>query len=347
MNPLLVLLILFFNQAHSTEVPTVGIAEQAAQRLQSVAPAKESTEFPYDMQIYISEGMPEGVLRQIFKQSLDYPSGKIRFVVRGFEPQKLGEMIARLRSLFPDPKTDKIIIEVDPGAFRQYQVEAVPTYLIRQNQKWFEVRGAISIEGAIASVKKGGHIVQGELYAIKEPDILSVIEERAKNYDWSSALARVKKRMMDRLSPSFDLPTVTEDVTEYFAPTFTLPQNIVIPKYNNQPEKMIAQAGTTINVLNYAKLQVPMIVFDQEDERQLRLVKDWIKTYPNADLFVVGQIDAKKDTPRQVELSKEFGKPVYPWFGKMTDRFGVRAVPAIVDQQGDRLRIRYVAPKGF
>jgi len=324
------------------------IARQSTERYKKTSPSGSGEDIGFDIQIFISAGMPEGVLRHLFKQALEYPQGKVRFVVRGFEPQRLGQLIGKLRSLFPEPTDDRLVIEVDPNAFRDYGVDAVPVYLVREKDKWFEVRGAVSIAGAEENVRKKGSLVCGDLYAISEPDILAVIEERAKNYDWRPAMDRARARLEANLARTFDLPTVTRSEEAFFTPNFTVPQNIVIPGYNGNPEMVVARAGDSFNVLDFTRLQAPIIVFDQSDPRQIKMVKNWLEgPYAHADVFVVGGMPASSDKPPQVLLAEQFKRPVYPWFGRMTDRFGVRAVPAIVDQVGKQLRIRYVEPKGF
>lgn len=321
--------------------------DSATDRYREQAPARSAAEIDYTMQVFISEGIPAGALRQLFRQALDEPPGRVRFVLKGFEPQKLGALIGRLRKLFPDPQSDSILIEIDPEAFRTYQVESVPVFLVKDGQDWYEVQGMISLEGAREHVRQRGSLVVGELYTVKEPDILAVIEERARDYDWSAALARAQARVANKLTPQFDLPTVTRSAETTFVPVFTVPEDIVIPAHGDQPETPLARAGTRYNVLDFTRLQAPIIVFDASDPRQQRLVQQWIAgDYAQADLFVVGATPVGNQ-PGTVALAQQLQRPVYPWFGRMTDRFGVRAVPAIVDQVGDHLRIRYVEPAAF
>ena len=82
-----------------------------------VSPEGESATnaLDFDVQIFISSGMPEGVLRSLFRQALDEGAKRVRFVVRGFEPQKVGELLKKLRMLLPDPYKDDVLVEVDPG----------------------------------------------------------------------------------------------------------------------------------------------------------------------------------------------------------------------------------------
>lgn len=319
--------------------------EEATDRYREQSPQASVPLLDYDMQVFISTGIPDGALREMLNQALMEEPGRVRFVLRGFEPQQLGPLIGKIRKLFENIEEDRLVVEIDPEAFRTYQVEAVPVYLVREEGKWFEVQGMISLEGARENVRRRGPLVVGELYPIAEPDILSIIEQRAQDYDWSSALNRAQSRMTQNIAPTFDLPTVTQNHEEFFTPTFTVPHDIVIPAQGGQPEHVLAYGGQSFNVLDYTNLQVPIIVFDASDSRQVQMVQHWVRNrYSSADLFVLNADKSTDGTPSQISLAKQFGRPVYPWFGRMTDRFGVRAVPAIVEQSDKKLRISYVRP---
>ena len=88
-----------------------------------------------------------------------------------------------------------------------------------------------------------------------------------------------------------------------------------------------------------------MIVFDASDKRQVRMVAQWVKRpeYKGADLFVVGSASQARDpqSPVSVDLARVLKRPVYPMLQRLAERFGVESVPAIVEQEGRNLRIRY------
>ncbi|CAN7671494.1 TrbC family F-type conjugative pilus assembly protein [Acidovorax sp. LjRoot194] len=316
---------------------------------QSVKSEQETGALPdFDMQVFISTGMPDGVLRSLFRQSLDEGGKRVRFVVRGFEPQKIGELIHKLRMHLPDPYKDEVLVEVDPNAFRSYGVTSVPVYLVKNKDKWFSIRGAVSLDGARAMARKGGNYKAGESYAVAEPDILSVIEDRAKKYDWEGAFARARTRAAQNIKPSFDLPTVVKESTDYFVPTFTVPEDVTGPGPDGKGTVVLAKAGQTFNLLQHTRLQVPVIAIDAGDERQIQLVRGWLKRpeYRAADVFIVGSMtSAQSGNVVMEELVKKFNRPVFPLVKRLGDRFGIQAVPAIVEQEGDRLRIRYFNPQ--
>ncbi|WP_250439392.1 TrbC family F-type conjugative pilus assembly protein [Delftia tsuruhatensis] len=325
--------------------------DEAKERLQSKAPRSEASrsapEQDFDIQVFISTGMPEGVLRQLFRQALAKDPKRIRFVVRGFEPQKVGALLSKLRHLLPDPYNDDVIVEVDPNAFRAYAVDAVPVYLVKDKakDKWFEIRGTASLDLAQDFARRGGSYTAGDLYPIAEPDILAVIEERARKYDWEPAMKRAQARAAQNLRPTFDLPTSSRNATAYFTPTFTAPHDITSPGQNGRGEVLIARAGQTFALLDYTRLQVPVLVFDATDPRQLSLVRQWIQRpeYKGADVFVVGSNAVARDTttPVSSDLQHLLKRPVFPMPRRLAERFGVDAVPAIVEQEGRNLRIRY------
>lgn len=59
------------------------VADTARQR---AIGGQEPAAADYDIQVFISAGMPEGVLRHLFAQAVELPPGRVRFVIRGFTP---------------------------------------------------------------------------------------------------------------------------------------------------------------------------------------------------------------------------------------------------------------------
>lgn len=124
-----------------------------------------------------------------------------------------------------------------------------------------------------------------------------------------------------------------------------MPHDITTPGQGGKGEVTIARAGQTFALLDHTRLQVPVIVFDASDKRQVRMVAQWVKRpeYKGADLFVVGSASQARDpqSPVSVDLARVLSCPVYPMLQRLAERFGVESVPAIVEQDGRNLRIRY------
>lgn len=339
-----------FSTDSTKNAPAPWIKDIASNYSRQASPVGEAAAnaIDFDLQVFISSGMPDGVLRSLFKQALDEGATRVRFVVRGFEPQKLGELMKKLRMLLPDPYKDDILVEIDPNAFRAYNVQQVPVYLVKNQDKWYSLKGAISLDGAREQVRKGGAYSSGELYAIAEPDVLSIVEDRAQKYDWESAFTRARERAGANLKPHFDLPTVIADAIDYYVPTFTVPEDVTGPGPDGKGTVLLGKAGQEIRLLDYTKLQVPMIALDATDARQVKMVQGWLTRpeYKNADVFIVGsEMPSPGATVPMEILSKQLNRPVFPLFKRLGERMGVQAVPAIIEQEGDRLRIRYFNPQ--
>ncbi|MCQ9307548.1 hypothetical protein, partial [Staphylococcus hyicus] len=128
--------------------------------------------------------------------------------------------------------------------------------------------------------------------------------------------------------------------TAYFTPSFTAPHDITSPGQQGKGEVVLARGGQTFALLDYTRLQVPVLVFDATDPRQVRMVRRWIERpeYKGADLFVVGSGAPARDSKTTVtsDLQQSLRRPVFPMPRRLAERFGVDAVPAIVEQEGQR-----------
>lgn len=206
------------------------------------------------------------------------------------------------------------------------------------------------LETAREYAKKKGAYNAGESYAIKEPDILSVIEARAQNFEWQpcsrqSSFAHCCESQNPGLICLRPIEISQHISSRHSLHRMTSPS----PGPNGAGEITLARAGQTFRLLEYTRLQVPVIVFDASDERQIRLVQSWFRKpeFASADLFIVGT-DVQVKSPRMPvtsELSRKPGRPVFPMMQRLSERFGLEAVPAIVEQEGVRLRLRYFDPQ--
>lgn len=181
--------------------------------------------------------------------------------------------------------------------------------------------------------------VIGPVYQVTEPDMLEWIEAKVRaKVDSGEALRyqqdQAKKIEQKLLNPD-PLRSVTKavrDRTTYFDPTFTVTEN-----YKDEKGAILVPAGTTINPLDRIGLSRPLIFFDGRDPKQVAFAKKFI--------------DSKGGVARPVlvagsyfNLMERWGTPVYfDQKASLIRRFGITAVPAIVQQDGRRLRIDEVA----
>ena len=177
--------------------------------------------------------------------------------------------------------------------------------------------------------------VIGPTYEISEPHLLQMIEQRLRAKERSGELGRLEAQVRERGIATVKNPPpvtglrATETVrTFYFDPSFTLDRNILGP----QGELLFA-AGTRKNPLEVVSLSRHLLFFDARDPRQVGRARQLIALYQ-------GRVKPILVGGAYLDLMQSWHLPVYyDQQGLLTTRLGIRQVPALVTQDGRRLRI--------
>ena len=175
----------------------------------------------------------------------------------------------------------------------------------------------------------------GPTYEITEPHLLQMIERRLREMERSGELARIEQEARGRGTeavrqpvPVANLRTTTAPRTYYVDPTYTLDRNLLGAK-----GELLFAAGTKANPLNVVSLSRRLLFFDARDSRQVRQARELLARYQ-------GQLKPIITGGSYLELMKSWRIPVYyDQQGLLTRRLGISQVPALVSQEGKRLRI--------
>jgi conjugal transfer pilus assembly protein TraW len=181
--------------------------------------------------------------------------------------------------------------------------------------------------------------VIGPTYEISEPHLLQMIEQRLRAKERSGELGRLEAQVRERGIATVKNPPpvtglrATETVrTFYFDPSFTLDRNILGP----QGELLFA-AGTRKNPLEVVSLSRHLLFFDARDPRQVGRARQLIALYQ-------GRVKPILVGGSYLDLMQSWHLPVYyDQQGLLTRRLGITQVPALVSQEGRRLRIDELA----
>ena len=181
--------------------------------------------------------------------------------------------------------------------------------------------------------------VIGPTYEISEPHLLQMIERRLRAKERSGELGRLEAEARKRgIATVKNPPPVTglrptDTVrTFYFDPSFTLDRNIFGP----QGELLFA-AGTRKNPLEVVSLSRHLLFFDARDPRQVGRARQLIALYQ-------GRVKPILVGGSYLDLMQSWRLPVYyDQQGLLTRRLGITQVPALVSQEGLRLRIDELA----
>ncbi len=179
----------------------------------------------------------------------------------------------------------------------------------------------------------------GPTYEISEPHLLQMIEQRLRAKERSGELGRLEAEARKRgIATVKNPPPVTglrptDTVrTFYFDPSFTLDRNLLGP----QGELLFA-AGTRKNPLEVVSLSRHLLFFDASDPRQVGRARQLIALYQ-------GRVKPILVGGSYLDLMQSWHVPVYyDQQGLLTRRLGITQVPALVSQEGLRLRIDELA----
>lgn len=181
--------------------------------------------------------------------------------------------------------------------------------------------------------------VIGPTYEISEPHLLQMIEQRLREKERSGELGRLEAEARKRNIATVKNPPpvtglrATDAVrTFYFDPSFTLDRNLLGP----QGELLFA-AGTRKNPLEVVSLSRHLLFFDARDPRQVGRARQLITFYQ-------GRVKPILVGGSYLDLMQSWHLPVYyDQQGLLTRRLGITQVPALVSQDGLRLRIDELA----
>lgn len=181
--------------------------------------------------------------------------------------------------------------------------------------------------------------VIGPTYEISEPHLLQMIEQRLREKERSGELGRLEAQARERGIATVKNPPpvtglrATDTVrTFYFDPSFSLDRNILGP----QGELLFA-AGTRKNPLEVVSLSRHLLFFDARDPRQVGRARQLIALYQ-------GRVKPILVGGSYLDLMQSWRLPVYyDQQGLLTRRLGITQVPALVSQEGLRLRIDELA----
>ena len=179
----------------------------------------------------------------------------------------------------------------------------------------------------------------GPTYGIAEPHLLDFIGQRLRDKERSGELQRLMQEAQSRGIDAVRQPRPVDGLRAtqiarsfHVDPSFTLDRNIT-----DGQGRLLYAAGTRRNPLDVVSLSRRLLFFDARDRRQLARARELIARYE-------GQVKPILTGGSYLELMQAWRVPVYyDQQGTLTRRLGIEQVPALVSQEGPRLRIDELA----
>jgi conjugal transfer pilus assembly protein TraW len=169
---------------------------------------------------------------------------------------------------------------------------------------------------------------QGAVWPVVEPDLLAQIHARLAHLEKTGETARLNEELkrrtiarVNRPEPVAGLGAATAGRSWRFDPTITVDRDIA-----DEKGRVIIAAGTRVNPLDTVPLRAPLVFLDGDDPVQLA----WAARRfggTRAKLILVRGAPLELMKARQRRFYFDQG-------GSLVKHFGIRAVPATVEQQG-------------
>ena len=182
--------------------------------------------------------------------------------------------------------------------------------------------------------------IVGPTYEIVERDLIEVMKDKFRRMEKSGELARLQESYKQRVIETVEKPRPVRGVsttetarTFYVDPTWTLDRNVV-----DEQGKLLFPAGTKVNPLDYAPLTQYLLFFDQREKAQVAFARRFIEqSKARVKPILVGG--------EPLKLMRQWKREVfYDQGGVLSRKFLLKHSPAIVSQEGKRLRIDEIHP---
>jgi conjugal transfer pilus assembly protein TraW len=199
--------------------------------------------------------------------------------------------------------------------------------------------GMVALTTSITFGKDFG--TQGHSYQITEQEFLQMIAERLKKIDMKKEQKKMQSLVRDRVENPRAVEAVkpaTATRSFYFDPTYTLDQDVVLPC-----GKILHKAGTKVNPLEHMDLNRRLLFIDTRRIEQVKWLMEELdkpllgRKEPVEDRVIL--VGGSPSTLKELLKDEHKNKVYFDQGGELTKRFGITGSPAVLVQEGLRLKI--------
>lgn len=197
----------------------------------------------------------------------------------------------------------------------------------------------------IAAVEAKDFGQYGSVFVIKEEGFIAMIQRKLQQVDieyHNRQMLEIAKERVTNPLPVIAISRAVKVREFYYDPTYILAEDIVLPC-----GKILYKAGVRVNPLDHMDLSRRLIFVDGRDQLQVTWLKEQILDKSTIDrdnkiedriILVGGKI---------LDLQEELGTLLYfDQAGELTSKFGIKFVPAIVEQEGKSLKVTEICIDG-
>jgi conjugal transfer pilus assembly protein TraW len=186
--------------------------------------------------------------------------------------------------------------------------------------------------------------VRGKIAPIEEQDPIVLIQSKLKTMEERGELERHNRELQKQTRMAIERPKPVEGISKakesrifYYDPTYIVPEDL-----KDHSGKILHPKGMRLNPLETVTLSQELLFFDGDDADQVAFAKEKLNEKLKEKLAENSvKLILVKGAP--LSLSEELKVPVYfDQSGLLTKKLGIHHVPALVAQEGMRLRIEEI-----
>ncbi|KAB2832454.1 MAG: type-F conjugative transfer system protein TraW [Caedimonadaceae bacterium] len=186
--------------------------------------------------------------------------------------------------------------------------------------------------------------VRGKIAPIEEQHPIFLIQSKLKSMEEHGELERHNRELQKKTKAAIEHPNPVEGITRatktrvfYYDPTYIVPEDL-----KDHMGHLFYKKGTKINPLETISLSQELLFFDGDDNEQVAFAKEKLKE-KSKEILKESSVKLILVKGAPLVLSEELKIPVYfDQFGLLTKKLGIYHVPALVTQEGMRLRIEEI-----
>ncbi|SMN15744.1 hypothetical protein CRYPA_1749 [uncultured Candidatus Thioglobus sp.] len=178
----------------------------------------------------------------------------------------------------------------------------------------------------VCTATQAVELSKGQTFDIVEPNLLAEIKQKANQVNWKKL-----QKDMKFTQEVVRLPIAKEDGSYYHTPITLLPFEV-----KDKNGKILYPKGFKFNPLKYTTMPNQLIVLGSP--RHLQTVSSSSSLVSADDTLLIVNMDARA-------FIKQTGKRAFLLTKDAIKRLGVKTVPAIISQEGDKFLIQTFAPR--
>lgn len=281
--------------------------------------------------VLLSRSMGESDIKATIEE-LSYSKIPVRVVFRGIPSgYRLNDAFSDY-ARWNDSIDNKVAGTIDPTIFRNQATQTVPRMVFMKDDKALaSVDGLTNPDWLVDQFKnknKTGYLgVRGPVIDISERDLIEVMQERLAKIDLESKKEQTVNTYWSR-AKFVPMRSALEDRRRYLDPSIVINKDIRDGNGN-----LLTAAGSVINPLEIKSFDRRLIVFNPNNENEVKWLKTLTPIGGIKDLYIASEFSSDNGWKQLEFLQDMLDEPVYLLQNDVWQRFDLERTPSVITSE--------------